>query len=185
MAELDLSDIERRMEGAYESMIKEMTGLRTGRASTSLLENVTVDAYGSKMPLNQVGTVGAPEARLLTVQVWDAGLIKAVEKGIANANLGLNPQSDGNLVRVPLPDLSEERRKELVKIAAQYAEQARMAVRNVRRDGMESARDMEKDGDVSEDEKKSLEGDVQKSTDKWVEKIDEMLATKEQDIMQV
>lgn len=185
MAEFDLQDIQRRMEGAYEAMLKELSGLRTGRASTSLLENVTVDAYGSKMPINQVGTVGTPEARLLTVQVWDSGLVKSVEKAITNANLGLNPQSDGNLVRVPLPDLSEERRKELTKIAAQYAEQARTSVRNVRRDGMEAARDMEKDGDISEDDKKVMETDVQKATDKWVAKIDETLASKEEDIMQV
>ena len=121
----------------------------------------------------------------MTVQVWDGGLIKAVEKGIANAGLGLNPQADGNLIRVPLPDLSEERRKELVKVAAQYAEQARTAVRNVRRDGMEAARDLEKNGDISEDDKKRLEGEVQKATDKWVGKIDETLADKEKDILQV
>ncbi|TVQ83936.1 MAG: ribosome recycling factor [Micavibrio sp.] len=185
MAELDMKDIDRRMQGAYDAMMKDMGGLRTGRASTALLESVTVEAYGSRMPLNQVGTVGAPEARLLTVQVWDAGLIKAVEKGITNAGLGLNPQSDGNLVRVSLPDLSEERRKELVKVAAQYAEQARTAVRNVRRDGMEAARDMEKDGDISEDEQKRLENEVQKLTDKWVAKIDTTLAEKEKDILQV
>jgi ribosome recycling factor len=185
MAELDMKDIDRRMQGAYDAMMKDMGGLRTGRASTALLESVTVEAYGSRMPLNQVGTVGAPEARLLTVQVWDAGLIKAVEKGISNAGLGLNPQSDGNLVRVSLPDLSEERRKELVKVAAQYAEQARTAVRNVRRDGMEAARDMEKDGDISEDEQKRLENEVQKLTDKWVAKIDTTLAEKEKDILQV
>ncbi len=185
MAELDMKDIDRRMQGAYDAMMKDMGGLRTGRASTALLESVTVEAYGSRMPLNQVGTVGAPEARLLTVQVWDAGLVKAVEKGISNAGLGLNPQSDGNLVRVSLPDLSEERRKELVKVAAQYAEQARTAVRNVRRDGMEAARDMEKDGDISEDEQKRLENEVQKLTDKWVAKIDSTLAEKEKDILQV
>lgn len=185
MAELDINDIERRMEGAHDSLAKDLGGLRTGRASTALLDNVTVEAYGSRMPINQVGTVGAPEARLLTVQVWDGGLVKAVEKGIANAGLGLNPQSDGNLIRVPLPDLSEERRKELVKVAAQYAEQARTAVRNVRRDGMEAARDLEKSGDISEDEKKRLEGEVQKATDKWVGKIDETLADKEKDILQV
>ena len=180
-----MKDLERRMEGAYEVMLKEMSGLRTGRASTALLDSVQVDAYGSKMPISQLATVSAPEARLLTVQVWDATVIKAVEKGIANSGLGLNPQVDGNLIRVPLPDLSEERRRELVKVAGQYAEQAKTAVRHVRRDGIETARKMQKEGEISEDELKVMEEDVQKLTDKWVSKIDETLHSKEKDIMQV
>ncbi len=185
MAELDMNDIERRMEGAHEAMVKELGGLRTGRASTSLLDSVQVEAYGSRMPIDQLATVGAPEARLLTVQVWDATMIKAIEKGIANSGLGLNPQADGNLIRVPLPDLSEERRRELVKIAGQYAEHAKTAVRNVRRDGMELSRKMHKDGDISEDDLKIMEDNVQKSTDTWVGKIDETSSSKEKEIMQI
>jgi len=185
MADLDMMDLERRMEGALDVLAKEFGGLRTGRASTSLLDHVTVDAYGSSMPLNQVGTVSVPEARLLTVQVWDTGLVKSVEKGIVNAGLGLNPQQDGNLIRVPLPDLTEERRIELAKVAAKYAEQARISVRNIRRDGIETARKMEKDSKISQDEEKKLEDDVQKLTDKLIARVDEMLSSKDQDIKQV
>ncbi len=142
------------MDGALEALRKEFGGLRTGRASASLLEPITVEAYGQQMPLNQVGTISVPEARLITVQVWDRGMVKAVEKAIRDGGLGLNPQTDGQNVRVPIPDLNQERRTELSKVASRYAEQARVAVRNVRRDGMDMLKRMEKDGDISQDEHK-------------------------------
>lgn len=176
------AEIERRMKGAVDVLQTEFSGLRTGRASVSLLDPVTVDVYGSKMPINQVGSVTAPEPRLLAVQVWDAGSVKSVEKAIREAGLGLNPQVDGTTVRIPIPDLNEERRKELQKVAGKYAEAARISVRNVRRDGMESAKKME---GISKDEQKRIEDEVQKLTDVTVKKIDGMLADKEKDIMVV
>lgn len=181
----DLSDLKRRMDGAVDNLQKEFAGLRTGRASVNLLDPVQVDAYGSKMPLNQVGTVGVPEARMLTVQVWDAGLVKATEKAIRDAGLGLNPQPEGSMIRIPIPDLNEERRQELTKVAGKYAENARISVRNVRRDGMDALKKMEKDNEISEDDQKRMSDDVQKLTDEKVQKIDKMLSDKEQDIMQV
>ncbi len=180
-----MDDLERRMSGAFDVLMKELGGLRTGRASASLLENVQVEVYGTKMPINQVASVSVGEARLLNVQVWDAANTKAVEKAIANAGLGLNPQPAGSLIRVPLPGLTEERRVELVKVAAKYAEQARVAVRNIRREGMDSVKRMEKDGQISEDELKKHEDTIQKVTDAWVKKVDEALAHKEQEIKQV
>ena len=185
MADFDMSDLRRRMEGAIQALGREFGGLRTGRASVSLLEPVTVDAYGSQMPMNQVGTVGAPEPRLLTVQVWDQSLVKSVEKAIRDSDLGLNPQTEGNLVRVPIPDLSEERRVELKKVAAKYAEQARVAVRNVRRDGMDKLKKMEKDGDISKDRHHDLGVEIQELTDQFVKEIDQSLDGKEKEIMQV
>lgn len=185
MADLNFSDFERRMQGAFDVLSKEFSGLRTGRASTNLLENVFVEVYGSKMPLNQVSTVSAPEPRLLTVQVWDASNTKAVEKAIASAGLGLNPQPAGTLIRVPLPGLTEERRVELAKVAAKYAEQARIAVRNVRREAMDMAKKTQKDGKMSEDELKKSEDKVQKMTDSWIKKVDDALSHKEQEIKQV
>ncbi len=185
MAEVDMKDLERRMSGAYDMLGKEFSGLRTGRASTGLLENVQVEAYGSQTPLTQVGSISVPEARLLTIQVWDANLIKPVEKAIANSGLGLNPQPDGNLIRVPIPDLTEERRIELAKVAGSYSENAKISVRNVRRDGMETVKKSEKDGDISEDDRKRLEDEVQKLTDNWVKKIDEAFVKKEEEIKQV
>ncbi|MGE0109308.1 MAG: ribosome recycling factor [Bdellovibrionales bacterium] len=182
---LDLDNVEHRMEGAVESLMRDFSGLRTGRASTSLLEPVHVDAYGSMMPLNQVATVGVPEPRLLTVQVWDTGLTKAVEKAIAEAGLGLNPQAEGSLIRVPIPDLSQERRQELVKVAHKYAESARIAVRNVRRDAMDEVKADEKNSEISEDDKKRLETKIQALTDGAVKKIDDSVAKKEKDIMAV
>ncbi|MEG3617505.1 ribosome recycling factor [Magnetovibrio sp. PR-2] len=179
------SDLERRMEGAVEVLHKECGGLRTGRASISLLDPVTVEAYGQAMPLNQVGTVGVPEPRMLTVQVWDKGMVKSVEKAIMDAGLGLNPQADGQLVRIPIPPLNEERRKELAKVAGKYAEEARVAVRNVRRHGMDELKKAEKDGDISEDEHRQYGDEIQKMTDANVAKIDETLAHKEEEIMQV
>ncbi len=185
MADLDLDDIERRMDGAVNALKAEFGGLRTGRASASLLEPIHVEAYGSRMPLNQVGTISVPEPRMISVQVWDRSMTKAVEKAIRESDLGLNPQSDGQLIRVPLPDLSEERRAELVKVASKYAESARVAVRNVRRDGMDHLKKMEKDGDISQDDKRLYEDEIQELTDKHVKAIDEALASKEKDIMQV
>ena len=181
----DLNDIKRRMDGAIENLKTEYAGLRTGRASTGMLEPVVVDAYGSKMPINQVANVNVPEARLLTVQVWDAGMTSAVEKAIRDSGLGLNPQAEGTLIRVPIPELNEERRKELTKVAGQYAEAARVSVRNVRQDGMQTIKKMKKDNEISEDDEKRMEGEVQKATDEHIHKIDKMLTEKEQDIMTV
>jgi ribosome recycling factor len=173
------------MDGALEALRKELNGLRTGRASASLLEPVTVDAYGSMMPLNQVGTVGVPEPRLLTVTVWDRGMVKSVEKAIRDSGLGLNPQTEGSTVRVPIPELNQERRVELAKVAGKYAEQARVAVRNVRRDAMDSLKKREKDHEISQDEHKQLADEVQKMTDAHIKKVDEAFANKEKEIRQV
>ena len=185
MMDFDLEDLRRRMDGAVDSLHKEFSGLRTGRASASMLDPVMVDAYGASMPLNQVGTVSVPEPRLLSVQVWDAGLLKTVEKAIRDSGLGLNPQADGGTIRVPVPDLNQERRQELVKVAGKYAESARVAVRNVRRDGMDQLKKMEKEAEISEDDIKRYGEDVQKITNSAVEKIDKMLSEKEKDIMTV
>jgi len=181
----DENDLKRRMDGALEALKREFAGLRTGRASTSLLENVQVNAYGANMPMNQVASVSVPESRLLTVQVWDDGNIKAVEKAIIDSDLGLNPQTEGNLIRVPIPELSEERREEMTKVAAKYAEQGRIAVRNVRRDGMDSLKKLEKDGEISEDEQRARGDDIQQMTDSHISIIDKLLESKEQEIMQV
>jgi len=181
----DLSDLEKRMDGAITALRNELAGLRTGRASAHLVDSVTVEAYGQRMPLNQVGTVSVPEPRLISIQVWDKGMVQAVDKAIREAGLGLNPVIDGQLVRIPIPILTEERRKELVKIAHKYAESARVAVRNVRRDGMERLKKQEKDGEISQDQHKGIGDKVQKLTDDHVKKVDEMLATKEKEIMQV
>jgi ribosome recycling factor len=178
-------DLAHRMESTLEVLRKEFTGLRTGRAHASLLDPVVVEAYGQTMPLSQCATVGVPEPRMLTVQVWDKGQLKAVEKAIRDCGLGLNPQSDGQVIRVPIPPLNEERRKELQKVAGKYAEQARVAVRNVRRDGMDSLKKLEKDGHISEDEIKKHEKEIQGLTDDTVKKIDETLAAKEKEILQV
>ena len=181
----DMDDLQRRMEGALSTLKSDFGGLRTGRASTTLLEPIMVDAYGQQMPMSQVGTISAPEPRLLSVQVWDKGQVSFVEKAIREAGLGLNPMADGQMVRVPLPELNEERREELVKIAGKYAEQGRVAVRNVRRDGMDQLKKGEKDGEISQDEQKSLSDDVQKLTDDHISKIDEALSQKEAEIRQV
>jgi ribosome recycling factor len=185
MVALVLTDLEKRMKSGIESLKKEFTGLRAGRASASMLDPIMVDAYGSMMPLSQVGTVTTPEPRLISVQVWDKGMSKAVEKAIRESGLGLNPIGEGQIIRVPLPELSEERRKELSKVASKYAEAARIAIRNVRRDGMESLKKMEKDGDISEDEHKKTSVEIQKLTDKFIEQVDVALAAKEKEIMQV
>jgi ribosome recycling factor len=174
--------VKKRMDGAIEVLQKEYAGLRTGRASASLLDPVSVEIYGSRMPINQVGTVNVPEPRLVVVQVWDATAVKSVEKAIREAGLGLNPQPDGTTIRIPIPDLSEERRKELQKIAGKYAEAARVSVRNVRRDTMDAIKKIEK---VSEDEQKRMSDETQKLTDDAIKKIDTILADKEKDVMKV
>lgn len=183
--EPDLDDIERRMQGAIDALKRDYQGLRTGRASTALLEPITVDAYGAKMPLNQVGTVGVPESRMLTVQVWDKSMTTAVEKAIRDSGLGLNPMTDGQMIRIPIPELSGERRQELTKIANRYAEQARVAVRNLRREGMDSLKKAEKDGDLSQDDQKLYADEVQSLTDKYVSEIDETAKQKDAEILQV
>ena len=181
----DLSDIKNRMQKSISSLKDELSGLRTGRASASLLEPVTVDAYGSRTPLNQVATVTVPEPRMLSVQVWDRGLANAVEKAIRDSGLGLNPMGEGQVIRVPLPELNEQRRKELSKVAHNYAEQARVAVRHIRRDGMDALKKAEKDGDMSQDDAKKQSDLVQKATDSAVTEIDTIVTAKEQEIMQV
>lgn len=183
MAKYDRKDIERRMQGAVDSLKGDLAGLRTGRANTSLLDPVQVEVYGAMMPLNQVATVSAPEPRMLSVQVWDKANLTQVEKGIAKANLGLNPMIDGQTIRLPLPDLTEERRRELAKLAGQYAEQAKIAIRNVRRDGMEALKEDEKKKDISEDERKRLEDEVQKLTDKYVGEAENAAQAKEKEIL--
>ena len=185
MPEPDLDDFKRRMRGAIDVLHSEFAGLRTGRASAALLEPLSVEAYGTSMPMNQVGTISVPDARMISVQVWDQGLVSAVERAILESGLGLNPSRDGNLVRVPIPQLSEERRVELTKVAHKYAEQARVAVRNVRRDGMDKLKRMERDGEISQDEQHAWSDDLQKLTDECIKEMDEALATKEKEIMQV
>jgi len=184
-AEFSLEDIKSRMTKSVHALDEEFVGLRTGRASASLLEPIQVDAYGSKMPVNQLATVSVPEPRMLSVQVWDQGLAHAVDKAIRDSGLGLNPIAEGAVIRVPLPELNEERRRELTKVAHNYAEQARVAVRHIRRDGMEMLKKLEKDGDMSQDESRVHHEEVQKATDEAVADIDARLATKEQEIMQV
>lgn len=183
MPTYDKSDLERRMHGAVESLKGDLGGLRTGRASVNLLEPVTVEVYGANMPLNQVATVSAPEPRMLSVQVWDKSNVTPVEKAIRNAGLGINPLVDGNNIRLPIPDLTEERRKELAKLAGQYAEKARIAVRNVRRDGMDALKTDEKKGEIGEDDRKRSEGDVQKLTDSTIAEIDAAAIAKEKEIL--
>jgi ribosome recycling factor len=183
--QFNMADLKKRMNGALDVLRKEFAGLRTGRASASLLEPISVPAYGSEVPLNQVSTVSVPEARMLSVQVWDKGLVKAVEKAIRTADLGLNPSVEGNLIRVPIPELSQQRREELVKVAARYAEAARVAVRNVRRDGMEQLKKQEKDGTLSQDEQHKTGLQVQELTDAEIKQINDMLAAKEAEIMTI
>jgi ribosome recycling factor len=183
MAAYDKADLERRMAGAVESLKHDLTGLRTGRASTTLLDPVTVEVYGSHMPITQVATVSAPEPRMLSVQVWDKSNVGPVDKAIRSAGLGLNPIVDGQTLRLPIPDLTEERRKELAKLANQYAEKARIAARNVRRDGMDSLKTDEKKGVFGEDERKRHETEVQKITDATIADIDAAASAKEKEIL--
>lgn len=183
MPTYDKSDIERRMAGAVESLKGDLSGLRTGRANTALLDPVVAEVYGAMMPLAQVATVSAPEPRMLSVQVWDKSNVSAVEKGIAKANLGLNPMTDGQTIRLPMPDLTEDRRKDLAKLAGEYGEKAKVAARNVRRDGMESLKADEKAKEISEDDRKRSEDEVQKLTDKYVAEIDAAIEKKVQEIL--
>lgn len=183
--EPDLDDLERRMKGALEKLRTEFGGLRTGRASAALLDPVNVDVYGTSMPINQIGTVTVPEARLISVQVWDKGNMAAVEKAIRNAGLGLNPMMDGQTIRIPIPELNEERRVELSRVASKYAEQARIAIRNVRRDGMEKLKRCEKDGHMGEDEHKMWADEIQELTDRLVGEADSAVQHKEQEIMRI
>ncbi len=185
MTTYNLQGLKRRMEGALNVLHQELTGLRTGRAAVSLLEPVSVEAYGSHMPLNQLATVSAPEARLLTVQVWDKTMVKAVEKAIRDGGLGLNPVTEGQLLRVPIPELTEERRKEMAKLAHKYGEDARVAVRNVRRDGMDALKRMEKAGDMSQDEHRAEGEKVQEMTDEMIKRIGASVDSKEQEILQI
>jgi ribosome recycling factor len=183
MPQYDKADIERRMKGAVDALKSDLQGLRTGRANASLLDPVMVEVYGSMMPLNQVASVSVPEPRMISVQVWDKSNMIPVEKGIAHANLGLNPIIDGQTLRLPIPDLTHDRRKELAKLAGQYAEKAKVAIRNVRRDGMEALKTDEKKKEISEDDRKRAEDEVQKLTDKFVADADEAAAKKEQEIL--
>lgn len=177
--------LQRRMDGALDVLKKEFGGLRTGRASATLLDPVQVEAYGSMTPLNQVAGVSVPEPRMIVVQVWDRGVVKAVDKAIREAGLGLNPQTEGQTIRLPMPELTQERRKELTKVAHKYAEAAKISVRNVRRDGMEGLKKAEKKGEITEDEHRRFSTEIQTKTDEHVKKIDDMLAQKEQEIMKV
>jgi len=185
MTDPRLADFARRMDGALEALRKEFAGLRTGRASANLLDPIQVEAYGGDMHLTQVATISVPEPRLITVQVWDKAVVKAVDKAIREAGLGLNPQIDGTVVRVPIPELNEERRNELAKVAGKYAEQARIAIRNVRRDGMEMLKRLEKDGEITQDEHEKASAEVQKLTDQHIKKVDEAVAAKEKEIKQI
>lgn len=181
----DLNDLKRRMQGALSSLKQELTGLRTGRASTGLLDHIQVEAYGSHMPLNQLATLSVPEPRLLNVQVWDRSMVHAVEKAISSANLGLTPSTEGQVLKLRIPELNEERRREIVKVAHKYAEAARVAVRHVRRDGLEVLKKLEKEHKISEDEQERQAGEVQKVTDSSIAEVEKLLASKEKEIMTV
>ena len=181
----DLGDIKRRMDGAINALKAEFSSLRTGRAHTAILDNITVEAYGTQTPLNQVGAVNVPEPRMLTVNVWDKTLVAAVERALRESSLGINPVVDGQTMRIPMPALTEERRRDLTKVAGTYAENAKIAIRNVRRDGMETLKAMEKNGNISEDEHKKSSSDVQKATDEHITTVDESLDSKTEEIMQV
>ncbi|UYV39395.1 ribosome recycling factor [Rhodobacteraceae bacterium D3-12] len=182
---LDTDDLERRMNGALGAMRTEFASLRTGRASASMLDPITVDAYGATTPLNQVGTVNVPEPRMVTINVWDKSLVNAVEKAIMNSGLGINPQTNGTIVMLPIPELNEERRRDLTRVAAQYAEHARVAVRNVRRDGMDQIKKAKADTHLGEDDQKFWETEVQDMTDRFIKSVDDALEAKQEEIMQV
>ena len=184
-ADFDLVDIKRRMQGAVQAFKHDLGGLRTGRASASMLDPIQVDAYGAMMPLNQVATVSVPEPRMLSVQVWDRSMVMAVDKAIRESSLGLNPQTEGQIVRIRIPELNEQRRKELVKVAHKYAEESRVAARHVRRDGLDLLKKLEKDGMMSEDDAARQSDLVQKATDQTIVEIDQALSAKEKEIMQV
>ena len=185
MPDFDINDVKRRMDGAITALKSDYQGLRTGRANVNLLEPVMVESYGSMVPLNQVGAISSPESRMLTVTVWEKSMVQVVEKAIRNAGIGLNPIADGMTLRVPIPPLNEERRRELVKLSGKYAEAARVAIRNVRRDAMEQTKKSEKDGDISEDQLKKLSTQIQETTDSFVKMVDSTVKAKEDEIMQV
>jgi len=185
VAQKILADLKRRMEGAVDTFRKELGGLRTGRASASLLDPIVVEVYGANMPLAQVATISVPEARMLTVQVWDRSAVSSVDKAIRKSGLGVNPVTEGQTIRIPIPELTEERRRELTKVAAKYAEQARVAARNVRRDGIDALKKLERDGEIGQDDQRARAQDVQKMTDDTIARIDELLAQKDKEIMQV
>ncbi len=185
MSATDLNDVKRRMQGAVNSFKNDLASLRTGRASANLLDPIQVDAYGALMPINQVATVSVPEPRLVSVQVWDRGMTAAVEKAIRESDLGLNPQTEGQVIRLRIPEMNEQRRKEMVKVAHKYAEEARVAVRHVRRDGLDALKKAEKDGEISQDDQTRLADQVQKATDQYVAEIDQNLASKEKEILHV
>ena len=185
MNEINKDDLSKRLDGAISSFNGDLAGLRSGRASTNMVDGIVVDAYGQKMPLDQVGSISVPEARMISIQFWDKGLVVAVEKSIHESGLGLNPQVDGELIRIPIPELNEERREELSKIAGKYAEQAKISIRNVRRDGMDEIKKIEKEGSVGKDRAKDLEGEVQELTDDYIKRIDDILSQKESEIRQV
>ncbi|PVB62653.1 ribosome recycling factor [Labrenzia sp. 011] len=182
---VDLDDLKRRMQGALASLKTDFSGLRTGRASASMLDPISVQAYGQSMPISQVGTVSVPEPRMVAIQVWDKTMVAAVERAIRESNLGLNPVVDGQLLRLPIPELNQERRQDLIKVAHKYAEQARVAIRHVRRDGMDTAKKAEKDGVISQDDSRVASDEVQKLTDQMIGEVDSMLEKKEQEISQV
>jgi ribosome recycling factor len=183
--ELMLENLKKKMNMGFDNLLKDFGGLRTGRASVTILDNIMVEAYGNMVPLQQVGTIGAPEARLLTVQVWDSSLIKPTEIAIRNSPIGLSPMIDGQLIRISVPELSEERRKEICKLAGKYAEQARVSIRNARRDGMDEIKRQEKSKEITEDQLRRLSDDIQKLTDEYIKKIDSSLSAKEKEIMKV
>lgn len=185
MADFNIVDYRKRMDGAISSLKTEFSGLRTGRANAALLDNITVSAYGSEMPLNQVASVSVPESRMLSVSVWDKTMVGAVEKALRQSTLGFNPITDGQNLRIPMPPLTEERRRDLAKVAGQYSESAKVAVRNVRRDAMDTLKKLEKNSDISEDESKAHSSDTQKATDDVIAEIDRLLSTKSAEIMQV
>jgi ribosome recycling factor len=184
-AQFDMNDLKRRMQGAIQALKHDLASLRTGRASASLVDPLQVDAYGAMLPLNQVATVSVPEARMLSIQVWDRSMVSAVERAINTSDLGLTPQTEGQVIRLRIPEMNQQRRQELVKVAHKYAEQARVAVRHVRRDGMDLLKKLEKDGSMSEDESQRLSEQVQKATDATIGEVDSTLAAKEKEIMQV
>jgi ribosome recycling factor len=181
----DLGDIKRRMQGAINALKHDLASLRTGRASPNLLDPIQVDAYGASMPINQVATVSVPEPRLLSVQVWDRGMVHAVEKAIRDSDLGLNPMTEGQVIRLRIPEMTEQRRKEMAKVAHKYAEEARIAIRHVRRDGIDVLKKLKKDGAMSEDDERRNEEQVQKATDQSISEVDNLLASKEKEIMHV
>ena len=185
MSEINKDDLIKRMDGAISSFNGDLSGLRTGRASTTMVDGILVKAYGQKMPIDQVGSISIPEARMISIQVWDKGLVIAVEKAIHESGLGFNPRVDGELIRIPIPELNEERRKELSKIAGKYAEQARIAIRNIRRDGMDEIKKIEKESVIGKDRAVDLSNEVQEITDQYIKKIDEILLQKENEIRQV